>query len=269
MKYRYNLEYIKSYCNNTPNKIRNNFNDDVYITVIGHLRHIDDLITFYKGIKNVIFVVDNIEDPLKIQLLKDHGFKVLINKIPHESGFGNINLQCSSTMVGIDYLKSINITNMIRMRSDQIILQLHTFINNFNFDKIGFLSYISPSNSHYDSGVDNLQKQILTQYNLNIDKLSYNYVMDYCVTGNVNDLSIMFDYYEPSKIEAPAEHKLLMNYMVSTRLELDNSYENLKKHFYFILSTLTKHNVDFIMIKQNYTNWSVCLKQDAPNIYLF
>ena len=37
MEYRYNAEYIKEYCDNTDINIRNNFNPDVYIVIIGHL----------------------------------------------------------------------------------------------------------------------------------------------------------------------------------------------------------------------------------------
>lgn len=271
MKYQYNSEYIKTYCNNTSIETRNKFSDDVHIVVIGHLRHLTDLITFYKGIKNVIFVVDNTEDPQKVKLLHDNGFIVLINTIPSETGFGNINLQCSSTNIGINYLKSIDVNNMIRMRSDQIILQLHKFINNFKFDKIGFLSYIDLTNNsgHFNENVNALQKKLEIEHNKKIDNLSYNYVMDYCITGPVLSLEKMFNYHETTPIYAPAEHKLLMNYLSVTDLKFNNSYDYLRKHFYFILSTLTKHNIDFIMIKQNYNNWSVCLKQDAPDLYIF
>ena len=178
MEYRYNAEYIKEYCDNTDINIRNNFNPDVYIVIIGHLLRIDDLIYFYKGLKNVVFVVDDIEDENKVKLLRENNFNVIISTTPKETGFGNINLQCTSTMVGINYLKSININNMIRMRSDQIILQLHEFINNFKFDKIGFLSYIIPRIPHMTGGNDYINSLISSEHKLDVSKLSYNYVMD-------------------------------------------------------------------------------------------
>lgn len=274
MNYKYDLNYINDYVNSNSLEFRNNFNDDVAIVIIGHLSHIDTLILFYKGIKNVIFVVDETEEPSKIERLKDNGFIVEINEVKKIiSGYGNVNYQCTSSTIGILKSKEMGYKFVLRMRSDQIILQLKDFINKMNFTKLGFFAYIPQEvpyhgNPNYGEATEYiLEKNSLE--GVNTEKLKYSYLMDYCITGEINDLLILFDYYEDKRILAPAEHKLLVNFLTKKNLDLDNSFEVMKNKFNFFLETLIENSIDFIMIKQDYNNWSFCLKHDSPNLYLY
>ena len=266
----FSIDYIKNYCNQTSIDIRNNFNDDIYIVVIGHLNHIDDLIIFYKEIKNVVFVVDHDETEENKNKLKNNGFTVIVSDTPDFNGFGNVNFQCNSSMTGAKYVKSVGGKYIIRMRSDQIILQIQDFINNFNFDKLGFISYFNqelPEPSSYDFlGFNNYYLKVNEHKSLN--KLNYSYLMDYCISGPVDDMLLLFDYFESNPIPAPAEHKLLMTYFLKKDLEYDNSFENVKKLFYFMCGTFVEHKIDFIMIKQGYHNWSVAIPLQ-PNLYFY
>lgn len=271
MKRQYIWDDIKSYCDTVSIEERNDFSDDVHIVVIGHLTYIDKLIYFYKGIKNVLFVVDEDSDPMDINKLKDLGFEVLV--VSHKgSGYGNINLQCTSSLSGAKLLKDKGIKHMIRMRSDQIIVELHKFINNHKFDKLSFFSYIDceqfGNGCQFRDTTEAYLKNVLSGVDKKVN-YNNNYVMDYCITGPVDDMLKMFTYYEDEPRTVPGEHKLLLNYLLSTEMDIDNSFDYISKNFYFLLETFTKHEIRFLMFKQNYNNWSVCLKQDSPNLYQF
>ena len=267
MKRQYDWQYVKNYCDSTSLESRNNFRDDVYITVIGHLNYIDNLIYFYKGIKNVLFVVDSTSNTEHINRLQDIGDVLVVQQ--NNSGFGNINYQCVSSAAAAEYLSKKNVPCMIRMRSDQLILQLEKFINKHKFDRLSFLAYINQNSPHYTSGFDQLNKMFMEMGNYETHNLNYNYVMDYCISGPTEDMNKMFTYREKSNFVAPAEHKLLLSYLLNSNLPLDNSFEFLSTQFYFMLKTLTNEQIDFIFFKQNYNNWSVCLKQDSPDLYVY
>lgn len=267
----FSTQHIIDYCNNTNINLRNSFTDDLYVVVIGHLRHINDLIIFYKGIKNVVFVVDKNETEENKNTLKNNGFTVIVSDTPNFNGFGNVNFQCNSSITGAKYVKSVGGKYMIRMRSDQIILQIQEFINNFKFDKLGFISYFNqsrPEPGAYDFlGFNNSYLKTKTPMK-SLNKLIYSYLMDYCISGPVDDMLCLFDYFESYPIQAPAEHKLLMTYFLKKDLEYDNTFENVKKLFYFMCGTFVEHKIDFIMIKQGYHNWSVAIPLQ-PNLYFY
>jgi hypothetical protein len=235
----YSAEFVREYCKNTSLEERNSFDDDVNIMVIGHLTHLDILIDFYKGIKNVLFVVDNTEQQYKIDSLVENGFKVIVFNVPESSGFGNVNMQCGASHLGAHYLNSIGKKYCIRMRSDQIILQLHKFINNFKFDKLGFLAYVNSEGG---------------------------YLMDYCITGPVSDMIDAFFYYENQPIQKPAEKKIVETFLNKRGLEINSSYDYLKNLFYFMTPTLEKFDINFLMIKQGYHDWTVAIPLQ-PNLY--
>jgi hypothetical protein len=273
MKYKYSLKHIEDYCNNNNLTDRSNYRSDVCIVVIGHLSYLDTLIKFYKGLKNIVFIVDDSEDASKIDQLKNNGFEVIINevsKLPN-NGFGNVNFQCTSSKIGVQYATVKGYEYVIRMRSDQIILQIDRFINNFDFSKLGFLAYINNTNPHYVEGFHTINNMLSKKYNVDLDtsNLSYNYLMDYCITGPIEKLTTLFNYIEQEKIEAPAEHKMLITYFCENNLKLDNSFQNIKNNFNFILECLRKYEIDFLMLKQDCNNWSVCLVEDAPDLYLY
>lgn len=235
----YSAEYVREYCKNTSISERNSFNKDINIMVIGHLSHIDILIDFYKGIKNVLFVVDNTEDESKVNRLRENGFEVIVFQVPLSSGFGNVNKQCGASKLGAEYLDSLGRKYCIRMRSDQIILQLHKFITAFKFDRLGFIAYVN------DEG---------------------GYLMDYCICGPVKDMIKAFSYYEDTPIGKAAEKKIVETFLQQSGLEVDTSYDNLKSMFYFMIPTLAKNKINFLMIKQDYHDWTVAIPLQ-PNLY--
>lgn len=243
----YSAEYVREYCKNTSLEVRNGFSDDVNIMIIGHLTHLDILLDFYKGIKNVLFVVDNSEPDYKIDTLKENGFEVIVLDVPSFSGFGNVNKQCAASLLGANHLNKQNKKYCIRMRSDQFIVQLHEFINNFNFDKLGFFAYVNSAD---------------------VGTVSGGYLMDYCISGAVADMLDLFDYQESTVINRPAETKIVETFLTKRGMENNHSFEYLKDKVYFMITTLKKHNINFLMVKQDYHDWTVAMPLQ-PNLYWY
>ena len=64
-----------------------------------------------------------------------------------------------------------------------------------------------------------------------------------------------------------AEHKIYLNYLVKNNMSLDNSISTLKENHFFLMDCLTTHNIEFLMLKQNYHDWSVAMPLQ-PEIYI-
>lgn len=258
-----NLDYIKHFIILNLPQVRNNFRDDVWIVVAGHLTFIDELIIFYKGMKNVLVVVDSKEDIAKIKKLEINNIKYIDSQTPSNCGFGNINLQTVSSLDGMEYLKRQGVKYAIRIRSDQLIVQMHDFINAHKFDKIDSICIClnTPQHNPQDNFFGLIKKFCIDN---NIPKnvkcdFTTNYILDYCLTGPVEHLHEMFQYKEEEHFYAPAEHKLLLTYIYRTNKSLTNSIDFLRENFVFFYNTLKENNIDFLSLKQNYHNWTVAI----------
>lgn len=258
-----NFDYIKSFVAKTSFEERNNFRDDVWIVVAGHLTFVDELIVFYKGLKNVLVVVDSKEDITKVKKLEKNNIKYIISQTPSSCGFGNINLQAVSSLDSMEYLKKQGVKHAIRMRSDQLIVQMHDFINTHKFDKIGSICIClnTPQHNSHDNFFGFIDKLCIEN---NIPKnvscnFNTNYILDYCLTGPVEHLIEMFQYKEEEQFYAPAEHKLLLTYLHRTNKTLTNDIDFLRDNFVFFYNTLKENNIDFLSLKQNYHNWTVAI----------
>jgi len=51
-------------------------------------------------------------------------------------------------------------------------------------------------------------------------------------------------------------------------MENNHSFEYLKDKVYFMITTLKKHNINFLMVKQDYHDWTVAMPLQ-PNLYWY
>ncbi|MFG1592804.1 WavE lipopolysaccharide synthesis family protein [Halobacteriovorax sp. CON-3] len=75
------------------------------------------------------------EDEETIGKVRGLGFIVLLNKLPKDSGLGNVNYQISSTYAGAEYAKTKGAKYLLKIRTDHIILKnnvLNFFKNMLN-----------------------------------------------------------------------------------------------------------------------------------------
>jgi hypothetical protein len=90
--------------------------------------------------------------------------------------------------------------------------------------------------------------------------------MDYCITGPISDMLDAFFYYENEPITKAAEKKIVETFLNKRGLEVNSSYDYLKNLFYFMTPTLEKFDINFLMIKQGYHDWTVAIPLQ-PNLY--
>lgn len=255
-----NSLYIKEYCEKVSLQERNNFSDDIFIVVAGHQTYQEDLINFYKGIKNVIFVLDNGESQEKKNNIINNGFDYIVCQEPASRGFGNVNIQCVSSLAGVKHAKEKGAKYILRMRSDKLMVQLHKFLNVHDFSRLGTISIAlnTPKHNHQDD-FDGWNNVAFTKNNIlgsNTSKLGTDYMLDYCLSGPIEDMLCLFDFYEDYSFYAPAEHKILLNFLIKKQLPLDNSYESLKKQLSLMLPVFVENNIEFLSLKQGYHNWT-------------
>lgn len=102
------------------------YSENVCIVLQGPILKTDDFtlntIKLYKKIfsntKIILSTWDN-EDKVYLKKLKNENIKIVLNKLPAQSGVANINYQICSTQNGIKYAKSTGAQFVIKNRTDQ------------------------------------------------------------------------------------------------------------------------------------------------------
>lgn len=238
---------------------KNSFDDDIFVIIQGHTEHIANILRSYRGYKNIIWVLD---DKCSLKHYDALNFKSHISTcvadIGDFGGFGNVNFQTKSTVAGVKYAKSLGAKYCIKIRSDMAFSPLHKFINNMNFDKLGFLYHAVQGFFDYDKpdySVHQYKKSFIQHYELEDNhNISNDYVCDFCVTGPVDEVIDFFDWEESEVVPSIVELKLLWNYMVRKGHYMDTSKESLFEKFYFFIDMLQEQQIDLVWFKHNYEN---------------
>ena len=260
---------------------KNFFSDDVYVVIQGHTEHLGEILANYRGYKNVVWALDDTSSMREYGLLHDSRINPVIVRRPSNPGFGNINLQSVSTVAGLKHAKNLGAKYCIKIRSDMVFSPLHKFINNVDFSKLGFLSYVTHAYESFEKPMETVAEYIKNFVALHKIKdstnITRNYVMDFCVTGPVDDLISFFDYTELPKatkiaeggklVPSSAEYKYLLNYLWKNAYKMDTRKEYLKELFNFFLPVLEKHKIDLVSLKYNYMNYAH-LRKKTPNWHM-
>ena len=177
--------------------VKNSFRDDVYVVIQGHTDHIGEILTSYRGYKNIIWAIDDTSSMRDYDLLATTRINPVVVRRPINPGFGNINLQSVSTVAGLQHAKKLGAKYCIKIRSDMVFSPLDRFINEADFNKLGFISHVTFPYSSYEKPMESITKYINNFIKLNKleDKhnLSKTYVMDFCAIGPVDEL---ISFYE-------------------------------------------------------------------------
>lgn len=177
--------------------------DDICIIITGLVipSYIDEIINTYKNIKNKIISTWFDQDSNLINILKDHGFIVLLNNYPQTRA--SFNYQFTQIKNGILKAKQMGFKYIIRFRTD-------TYIKQFKYDN----DSINLIKNVYRLNNDNIPSIVLNNYDdkllqfIDCTKHLYNKITfvsgelchkinihptDLIYFGDVNELLIMFD----------------------------------------------------------------------------
>jgi len=255
---------------------KNSFNDDIYVVIQGHTRYIGEILANYSGYKNIVWAIDDDIQLRDFSLIFDSRINPIVVKKPLNPGFGNINLQSRSTIIGLGYAKSLGAKYCLKIRSDMIFSPLHRFLNLVDYKRLSFLYNVTYPFSDFEKPfepVGQFLDSIAEYYGIeDKSRLTRNYMADFCAIGPVDDVISYYNVQEypndprGEPVSAPAEYKFMFNYMKNKGWELDNTRENLRNKFGFFIPTLEENNIDLISIKYDYMNYSHIRKSENWHI---
>ncbi|WP_113651711.1 hypothetical protein [Pedobacter namyangjuensis] len=130
----------------------------------------------FNGINDILWVTWDTEPAENIAFIESHGIEVIQISMPETKGYWNLNLQCSTSYYGIEYLSNRkHADNIIKIRSDMIFSNFKKFyLNNkqlfFESSDLIFLGYIENSKEAY--------------------------LLDYIVAGSIKN---MLNFWKPSE----------------------------------------------------------------------
>lgn len=123
---------------------------------------------------------------------------VVFNNFPDVKGAGNTNYHKVSTLNGLLKAKNLGYTRVLKLRSDMIPTHPRKFISLFDNDKLNFFSW------HFVPGTE-----------------VYAYVVDYFMSGNVDDLIKMWSF-EMRQVRIP--EIMLTNSIIKNFEEAEINY---------------------------------------------
>lgn len=169
------------------------------------------------GLDNVIWSTDQHSPPEHLEKITKSNVKLLVNPPVPYAGYGNINLQTTSTYSGLLLAKELGATHVIKTRSDLIFTDSKKFIRDYPFDdRLHHLAYIQkiPEKGHILVTYSGLPEWIDYNYPQFVeDTADYNYIADFSNLGPIDKMIDFWSYpVEHEYIRIPAEHKFLLRY---------------------------------------------------------
>lgn len=196
----------------------NELNKTIGIVIQGPTTYYEKIIDCFKLYgENVVFSTWKSEPQSNIRTISNH-IKVCLQDLPDEKGYGNINCQTLSSVIGLLELKSCDY--VLKIRSDMIPTNIDSLLKSFvQDDKLTFMCW------HKDG-----------------------YLVDYF---NFGKRELMFKFWDLfSRESCPAEFSLLKNFSDKFNISYPTSFGDVKPHVNFCLNDLTEGN-DIFWIKNN------------------
>lgn len=208
------------------------------IVIQGPLDHISKVIDSYLGIPNVVISTWDDESSELIALIINKGFEVITTKKPTIPGYLNINLQLKSTNAGLCYLKSLGVTEVLKVRSDLNIDNVPKLLEVLKGDQLSFLAICKPD-------VRPLY------YNLIYQHTSFDFPTDLIMYGNVDKLIQCFGFQLEEELHIPPEALITYSYFESNEIPFKLDYQTLKDNgMDFFMNRCLDNNIGIIWEKQ-------------------
>lgn len=181
--------------------------------------------TYYKEISenfqnwpNTVFSTWTTEPQENIEYIKSKGIHVIQSEPPTFPGDQNINYQALSTYAGLNYLHSICVKEVLKVRSDHTINDVKSLLEALYGKKLSFQVL---------SNADNRQDIV---YHLGYIHYAHDYPSDNIIYGKIDELMKMFNFQMKANYQCPPESLLVYNYMMNSKIVFDLSYDHLIKN---------------------------------------
>jgi len=209
------------------------------VVIQGPTNYYKEVLKSYKNVPNVVWSTWDDEPLENIECIKKY-IPVVLNKKPLFPGYLNVNMQTTSTIGGVDYLKEKGITEVLKVRGDVIITDVFKFLSLLKGKDMAFLAMCK-------EGVRND-----LYYELIYRHYSHDYPVDLVVYGGISNVRKAFDFYIEEFKPMPAEALMLYNFLAKNNLEYTPSYNYLIDNgVYFYLNDCVNNGIKLNWIKHN------------------
>ena len=187
------------------------------VVIQGPTNYVEDILSSYKNIPNVVWSTWDNEPPINIELIKKEGIEVIQTPLPTFGGYLNINFQTISSYQGIKYLKSKGITEALKIRSDLKINKLKLFLELLKGDNMSFISICKP----------NVRR---LYYELVYPHTSFDFPGDHLLYGSIDSLEKCFNFTIDQDLHIPPEALIAYSYLSNSNLEFKLDYHTFIKY---------------------------------------
>lgn len=211
------------------------------VVIQGPTSNCREIIPDYKDIPNVI-VSTWIDEPQEnIEYIVSLGIPIYQSPKPEYPGPLNINMQTMSSYAGVDFLKTIGVTEVLKIRNDIKVSNLPKFLEVLKGKSLSFLA-MCKEGARPD-----------LYYDLVYDHYSHDYPVDLVVYGTTDNLESMFNFQVPPGVNAPPEALIAYNWCLQNNIEFKLTYDHLTKHgVSFFMNECLEHNIQLDWVKRGF-----------------
>jgi hypothetical protein len=209
------------------------------VVIQGPTNYYKEIIECYKDTPNVVWSTWDDEPSDVIKHIE--GFiPVVLNRKPSFPGYLNVNMQTTTTMGGIHYLKEKGITEVLKVRGDVIVNDIGKFLLLLKGKDMSFLAIAK-------EGVRND-----LYYELIYRHYSHDYPTDLVVYGTIDNLEKSFNFYIEDNQPIPPEALVIYHFLVNNGLEYKSTYEHLiNNNIHFYLNDCVDNNIELEWLKHD------------------
>lgn len=202
------------------------------ICIQGPTQYYKEVTDNFSGWPNVVWSTWVNEDQSHIDYIRSKGIEVVQSITPNVPGDMNINYQCASTFVGLNYLHRKGCTEVLKIRSDHTVSDIKSLLEVLWGRKMAFLA------------LSNGEKRPGIYYELEGKHYCHDYPSDNLVYGKIEDMMVMFNLQVDKNYGIPPESLIAYNYMTNIRPKIPFilNYENFRDNnmTFFVRDCLVK-----------------------------
>ena len=209
------------------------------IVIQGPTNYCREIIDCYIDIPNVVFSTWDDEPQENIKYIKSKNIDVIQSSKPLFVGYLNVNYQALSTYIGLEYLKSKNVTEVLKIRSDLKPNDIHLLLNILKQKPLTFLAICKP----------NVRP---LYYELEYTHTSFDFPVDLFLYGNIENMIQCFNFQIEQNLQIPPESLIVYNYFSNSNLKFKLDYNTfIENNINFFMNDCLKNNIKVKWLKNN------------------
>lgn len=211
------------------------------ICIQGPLTYYKEIVECWNGWPNVVISTWVNEDQDKIDYIRSSSnIDVVLSIPPNIAGDMNINYQCASTFIGLNFLHRKGCTEVLKIRSDHTVNDVKSLLEILQGRKLSFLA-ISDESKRRD-----------LIYELEYTHYGHDYPADNLIYGDIEKMLLMFNFQTDRNYNIPPESLIVWNYMTNAKIPFGLSYEYFLKHgISFFIGECAAKGIKINWLKKN------------------